>query len=77
MADTVEDELLTGPGAVKAAAPERPAKIRIRNLYKHFGSLQAIDDVSIEIAEGTFFVIVGPSGCGKTTLLRILAGSSR
>ena len=34
----------------------------------------AIDDVSIDIAEGTFFVIVGPSGCGKTTLLRILGG---
>jgi len=73
MADTVEDGLLTGPGAATAAAT-RPAKIRIRNLYKHFGSLRAIDDVSIEIAEGTFFVIVGPSGCGKTTLLRILGG---
>ena len=34
----------------------------------------AIDDVSIDIEEGTFFAIVGPSGCGKTTLLRILGG---
>jgi NitT/TauT family transport system ATP-binding protein len=49
-------------------------KIRIRSLHKHFGSLKAIEDVSLEIAEGTFFVIVGPSGCGKTTLLRILGG---
>ena len=51
-----------------------PAKIRIRSLHKHFGGLRAIEDVSIDIAEGTFFVIVGPSGCGKTTLLRILGG---
>jgi len=36
--------------------------------------LRAIDDVSIDIAEGTFFMIVGPSGCGKSTLLRILGG---
>src|SRR5262245_4584993 len=53
--------------------PARPA-IRIRDLYKRFGSLTAIDGVSIDIAHGEFFMIVGPSGCGKTTLLRILAG---
>jgi ABC-type Fe3+/spermidine/putrescine transport system ATPase subunit len=33
----------------------------------------AIDNISLDIAPGNFFVIVGPSGCGKTTLLRILA----
>jgi NitT/TauT family transport system ATP-binding protein len=57
-----------------STARSGPAKIRISNLHKHFGSLVAVEDVSIEIAEGTFFVIVGPSGCGKTTLLRILGG---
>jgi NitT/TauT family transport system ATP-binding protein len=51
----------------------RPA-IRIRDLYKRFGELTAVDGVSIDIARGEFFMIVGPSGCGKTTLLRILAG---
>jgi NitT/TauT family transport system ATP-binding protein len=51
-----------------------PAKIRIAHLVKRFRGLVAIDDVSIEIEEGTFFAIVGPSGCGKTTLLRILGG---
>src|SRR5437868_4994871 len=55
------------------AGQARPA-IRIRDLYKRFGSLTAIDGVSVEIAHGEFFMIVGPSGCGKTTLLRILAG---
>src|SRR5215468_9568951 len=53
--------------------PMRPA-IRIRDLYKRFGDLVAIDGVSLDIAHGEFFMIVGPSGCGKTTLLRILAG---
>ena len=59
---------MTGP------APETALKIRIRGLTERFGSLTAVDDVSVDIAEGTFFVIVGPSGCGKTTLLRILGG---
>src|SRR3982075_1017967 len=56
-----------------AAEPLTPA-IRIRDLYKRFGQLTAVDGVSIDIARGEFFMIVGPSGCGKTTLLRILAG---
>ena len=53
-------------------------KIRMRNLSKSFvganGVVTALDDVSLDIPAGCFFVIVGPSGCGKTTLLRILAG---
>ena len=53
---------------------QRGPKISIRHLIKRFQSLVAIDDVSIDIEEGTFFAIVGPSGCGKTTLLRILGG---
>jgi NitT/TauT family transport system ATP-binding protein len=56
-----------------APLPQRAA-IRIRELYKDFGGLIAIDGVSVDIAQGEFFMIVGPSGCGKTTLLRILAG---
>jgi NitT/TauT family transport system ATP-binding protein len=60
---------------LEAAEPlsARPA-IRIRDLYKRFGELTAVDGVSVDIARGEFFMIVGPSGCGKTTLLRILAG---
>jgi len=52
-------------------------KIRLTSLTKQFptgsGIFTAIDNISLDIAPGTFFVIVGPSGCGKTTLLRILA----
>ena len=57
-----------------SSAASTDTKIRIASLTKRFGSLTAIDTVSIEIPKGQFFVIVGPSGCGKTTLLRILGG---
>ncbi|RZF25187.1 ABC transporter ATP-binding protein [Paraburkholderia sp. UYCP14C] len=52
-------------------------KIRLSNLTKSFetagGTVTALDNISLEIPTGCFFMIVGPSGCGKTTLLRILA----
>jgi NitT/TauT family transport system ATP-binding protein len=60
--------------ALAQMTPPATAKISIRHLIKRFGPLTAIDDISIDIPEGAFFMIVGPSGCGKTTLLRILGG---
>jgi NitT/TauT family transport system ATP-binding protein len=67
---------MTSPVAKLHAAEPAPAQsaIRIRDVYKRFGALTAVDGVSVDIAHGEFFMIVGPSGCGKTTLLRILAG---
>jgi len=49
-------------------------RVRLVNLSKTFGSVWAVRDVSLEIAEGEFFSLLGPSGCGKTTTLRIVAG---
>jgi len=46
----------------------------LQNVSKHFGSLVAVDDVSLEIEEGEFLCFLGPSGCGKTTILRMLTG---
>jgi multiple sugar transport system ATP-binding protein len=48
--------------------------IRFQNVTKKFGNLSVVDDLSLEIADGEFVVLLGPSGCGKTTTLRMLAG---
>lgn len=44
------------------------------DLTKDFGTFRAVDRVSFEVPQGSFFSILGPSGCGKTTLLRMIAG---
>ncbi|MCX7303544.1 MAG: ABC transporter ATP-binding protein [Hyphomicrobiales bacterium] len=46
----------------------------IEDVVKRFGTLTAVDGVSLSIRENEFFALLGPSGCGKTTLLRMLAG---
>jgi multiple sugar transport system ATP-binding protein len=50
------------------------AKVVFDHVTKHFGSVVAVNDLSIEIKDKEFLVLVGPSGCGKTTALRMIAG---
>ncbi|TLP49279.1 ABC transporter ATP-binding protein [Cohaesibacter sp. CAU 1516] len=52
----------------------QPLDLECRNLVKTFDAFTAVDHVSLQVPQGSFFSILGPSGCGKTTLLRMLAG---
>ncbi|MFV0385591.1 ABC transporter ATP-binding protein [Paracoccus sp. (in: a-proteobacteria)] len=50
------------------------ASLTIDNVGKKYGEVRAISNVSIDVEDGEFLVLVGPSGCGKSTLLRMIAG---
>ncbi len=50
------------------------AQIRAENVEKHFGHVQALGRLHLEVETNEFVSVLGPSGCGKTTLLRIVAG---
>lgn len=43
-------------------------------MTKSYGSTSVVDDLNLELPDGSFTVLVGPSGCGKSTSLRMLAG---
>jgi ABC-2 type transport system ATP-binding protein len=51
-----------------------PAYLQIRNLSKSFGSLKAVDDLSLDIHQGEIFGLLGPNGAGKTTTIQMVCG---
>src|SRR3972149_3651988 len=50
------------------------ANVTFDHVSKRFGDVTAVNDLSLEVADGEFLVLVGPSGCGKSTALRMIAG---
>ena len=50
------------------------AEVRLNQIHKRYGTVHAVKDVNLTVADEEFVVLVGPSGCGKSTTLRMIAG---
>ncbi len=50
------------------------AQVILKDITKRFGNVVAVDNISLNVEDREFVVLVGPSGCGKTTTLRMVAG---
>jgi iron(III) transport system ATP-binding protein len=68
--------VVDGPAAVGVGRGAQPSAVRLEHLSKTYpgNPVPAVDDLSIEVAEGEVVTLLGPSGCGKTTTLRMVAG---
>jgi putative spermidine/putrescine transport system ATP-binding protein len=76
--DATSTVTITDEATPTAPAPAAPAAgLVLDGLVKRFGSVKAVDGVSLDIPDGTLVSFLGPSGCGKTTLLRLIAGLER
>lgn len=70
---------MEGAGILTGFAPSfgMATALAIRNVSKSYGDLQALRDVSLDVAQGDFFGLLGPNGAGKSTLIGIIAGLLR
>src|SRR5947208_9295049 len=50
------------------------ASLAVNRLSKRFGTTEVLSDISFEVTDGEFCILLGPSGCGKSTVLRLIAG---
>lgn len=55
------------------ATGEQPVAASLRNAFVKFGAFTAIENLTLDIEQGSFYTILGPSGCGKSTLLRLIS----
>jgi len=79
MSEAPESDSETGVSTTEQQTEEREVGLRVDHVTKIFqepdgSDVVAVDDVSFDIYDGEFIVLVGPSGCGKTTTLRMIAG---
>jgi spermidine/putrescine transport system ATP-binding protein len=62
------------PAQAREPAAPKVVDIRLQGVTKRFEDVVAVDDLTLEIEQGSFFALLGPSGCGKTTTLRMIGG---
>jgi ABC-2 type transport system ATP-binding protein len=68
-----ETQEVAAPVASASNAP-KPTAIRVSQLAKHYGSVEAVRDIAFDIAEGEIFGLIGPDGAGKTSTFQMLGG---
>jgi len=66
--------LAPGQGPVNSELETKMSRIVFDHATKRFGDVVAVDDLSLEVHDKEFLVLLGPSGCGKSTALRLVAG---
>ena len=65
---------MAGRSEARKPAADADPDVEILDVTKRFGSVVAVDRMTLRIAGGSFYSLLGPSGCGKTTTLRMIAG---
>ena len=70
---TLPQESAAAP-ALNASAPRAVSAVRLEGVRKHYGDVEAVAGIDLDVADGEFFSLLGPSGSGKTTTLRMIAG---